>query len=370
MRNILAIMLLISFSTVSSQNVSFILLNAPAKSVFLAGSFNQWNPGDSAFLFKPDSLGQAVVNVADIQGKIEFKLCLGSWQTVEVKKNGEDISNRVIVVCRDTVVFITVEAWKNELTSPCSSTALYVEILNDSAFVFNNVKRAIRVFLPSGYSKSDKKYPVFYLHDGQNLFDNCTSFSGEWGIDETLDSLQKKGFEVPIVVGIDNGGSERLNEYSPWVNTEYGGGKGEAYIEFVAKTLKTFIDTAYRTYPDRENTFIGGSSMGGLISVYACCKYPDIFSKALIFSPAFAFSDSLFLFLDTLHLKLPIKFYMLAGTNEHVTMVPNMQKMETMLQSTGLEKGLIFNKALLDGEHKEWFWKREFKNAFIWLHKN
>ncbi len=370
MKNIFVIILFISFLNVSSQNVTIVLLNAPAKTVFLAGSFNQWNPADSAFMFKTDSLGKAKIKLADIRGRIEFKLCLGNWQSVEVKKNGEDILNRFISVSRDTIIYITVEGWKNEISSHCTSSALRVEILKNPACFFNGIERTIRVFLPSGYSDSDKRYPVFYMHDGQNLFDKCTSFSGEWGIDETLDSLQKAGFEVPIVVGSDNGGSERLNEYSPWINVEYGGGKGEAYMEFVVKNLKTYIDSAYRTFPNRENTLIGGSSMGGFISVYACCKYPEIFSKALVFSPAFAFSDSIFYFLDTFQLKLPTRFYMLAGTNEHQSMVPNMQKMEAVFIKAGISKASIFNKALLDGEHKEWFWKREFGNAYIWLNKD
>ena len=122
------------------------------------------------------------------------------------------------------------------------------------------------------------------MHDGQNLFDNATSYSGEWGIDEYLDSIFTLGKKEVIVVGIDNGLSKRMNEYNPYSFRQYGKGEGDEYVDFLVKNLKPFIDKHYRTLPGKKNTYIAGSSMGGLISLYAVLKYPE-FSEEQEYSP-------------------------------------------------------------------------------------
>src|SRR5690606_36165183 len=145
--------------------------------------------------------------------------------------------------------------------------------------------------LPPDYETSAKYYPVLYMHDGQNLFDVRTSFSGEWKVDEHLDSLFLLGDPGCIVVGIDNGGTNRINEYSPWVNPQYGGGQGDQYIEFLIETLKPYIDQNYRTLPDAEHTGIMGSSMGGLISYYGGLTNQNVFGRIGAFSSSFWFSN-------------------------------------------------------------------------------
>lgn len=156
-----------------------------------------------------------------------------------------------------------------------------------------NTTRKIWLYLPPDYATSTKNYPVLYMQDAQNLFDNNTSFSGEWQVDETLNSLFAAGDYGAIVVGIDNGGSERLNEYSPWVNTDYGGGKGEDYMDFMANTLKPYIDANYRTRPEPSMNALIGSSMGAIISTFGACEYPEAFQKVGSFSPAYWFALSL-----------------------------------------------------------------------------
>ena len=128
------------------------------------------------------------------------------------------------------------------------------------------------------------------MHDGQNLFDSSMSYSGEWSVDETLNKLYSEKNLKLIVVGIDNGESKRLDEYSPWKNKKYGGGEGEAYTKFIVETLKPYIDDNYKTLKDKNNTAIIGSSMGGLVSHYAGLKYPKVFGKIGVFSPAFWFA--------------------------------------------------------------------------------
>ena len=151
-------------------------------------------------------------------------------------------------------------------------------------------QRDIFVYLPPSYASSDRHFPVLYMHDGQNLFDAETSFAGEWQVDESMELLSEEGIEA-IVVGIPNAGNDRLDEYSPFAMSNLGGGKGDSYLEFIVQTLKPLIDVDFRTLPDRENTSILGSSMGGLISLYAFFRYPNIFGAAGAMSPAFWFAN-------------------------------------------------------------------------------
>ena len=155
--------------------------------------------------------------------------------------------------------------------------------------------RKIWVYLPKGYSESQKRYPVLYMHDAQNLFDSKTSFVGEWNVDEKLDSINAD----IIIIGIEHGNDKRIDELTPFPNEKYGGGKADAYVDFIVKTLKPAVDTKYRTKTNARNTGIMGSSLGGLVSLYAAVKYPETFGKAGVFSPSFWFSDKIYEFVKT-----------------------------------------------------------------------
>lgn len=148
-----------------------------------------------------------------------------------------------------------------------------------------NNTRDILVYLPPSYWASDKRYPVIYMHDGQNLFDARTSYAGEWGVDETMNALAAEGKEA-IVVGIPNLGSVRISEYNPYPTPRFRQAIGDAYVHFISDTLKPMIDADYRTRPDAANTGIVGSSMGGLISLYAWLAYPWTFGLCGAMSPS------------------------------------------------------------------------------------
>ena len=194
------------------------------------------------------------------------------------------------------------------------------------------------------------------MNDGQNLFDDATSFSGEWGVDEFLDSTKAKQC---IVVAVDNGGSKRMNEYNPYDNERFGKGEGDLYADFLVKILKPFIDGNFRTLKKKENTFISGSSMGGLISLYALLKYPKVFGGAGIFSPAFWVSGTnIYEDIKAKGEKVKAKIYFYGGKLEGETMVPGMlrafeemakiskSKMTIVIRDDG--KG--FNILPIDGE--------------------
>lgn len=151
-----------------------------------------------------------------------------------------------------------------------------------------NRPRVVRLYLPPSYAGApQRRYPVIYMHDGQNLFDHATAYAGEWEVDETLNALAKShGFEA-IVVGIDNGGERRMNELLPWPHPRFPVAEGDAYLDFIVKTVKPLIDRDYRSQPEREHTAVIGSSMGGLISHYAIQRHPEVFSKAGVSSPSY-----------------------------------------------------------------------------------
>lgn len=227
-----------------------------------------------------------------------------------------------------------------------------------------NSTRTIRVYLPQEYENSVDRYPVLYMHDAQNLFDTTTAFSGEWQVDEFLDA--QKGQQV-IVVGIDHGNEKRIAELTPFPNEKYGGGEGDAYLDFLVHTLKPHIDSTYRSFPDAENTGIMGSSLGGLISFYAALKYPEIFGKAGVFSPSFWFSKEIYDYAEASEINKNSRFYILGGTAEDDSLVPNIRKMEQLLLKKGLPKKNLKVKITNGGEHNEASWSREFPEAFEWL---
>lgn len=156
-------------------------------------------------------------------------------------------------------------------------------------------KRRVDVYLPLGYERSwHQRYPVLYMWDGQNLFEPHRAFAGAWRVGASLDLLTAAG-ELPplIVVGIDNGGADRLNEQSPWADERFGArGEGETFLRWVTDDLKPTIDRVLRTKPGAAHTAVAGSSMGGLTSLYALYHAPQVFGRAAVFSPSLHFARS------------------------------------------------------------------------------
>lgn len=251
-----------------------------------------------------------------------------------------------------------------------STAAPNVHLLSDSFYMPQVDRyRAIWVYLPPDYEENEKKYPVLYMQDGQNLFDEKLSFAGEWQVDESLNELFATTGQGAIVVGIANGEAYRTDEYSAWKHPQYGGGEGKPYADFIVNTLKPYIDNRFRTLPEREATGIMGSSMGGLIALYTALEYPEIFGIGGIFSPSLWFSDELWAYLGAHTFELPIRWYLLGGIPESETMASDLEKLAVGLKAAGYESSFIQLKLHPDGQHREWYWAREFPAAFQWLYK-
>ncbi len=226
-----------------------------------------------------------------------------------------------------------------------------------------NVTKKIWVYLPLNYDQSDKKYPVMYMHDAQNLFDKKTAFAGEWEVDETLNKMNAQ----LIIIGIEHGNDKRLDELTPFKNEKYGGGNGDNYLQFIVKTLKPKVDELYRTKSNKKNTAIMGSSLGGLISFYAVLKHPEVFGKAGVFSPSFWFTQDIYTFIKNAK-KTKAKIFFLAGDKESEDMVSDLEKMETLLNRNGCECFKL-NKTVIvkDGKHNEQLWRENFAETVKWL---
>lgn len=355
---------------VAKAQVTIQIVSIPAhtpvnSSFYLAGNFNNWNPADSNYRFvKMGNLYQAIIH-KPLQ-LLEFKVTRGSWTTCEGDSSGVSIPNRTYTYKAGDKHQIVIRGW--EAQHKIQSTAGNgVSVLSEEFDIPQlGVKRRVWIYLPQGYSQyPQQSYPVMYMHDGQNVFDQATSFSGEWGVDETLTELERQGKQACIVVAVDNGGISRLDEYSPY-QTARGGGKGEQYVLFLVNTLKPYIDSHYRTKPDRNNTIIAGSSMGGYISLYATVRYPQVFGKAGIFSPAFGFSDSIYTTDNFTRNLNRNSFYLVGGEKEYEHMAPSMYRMRDELIKAGCKQENIKVKVDADGTHIESYWRTQFRLFYEW----
>jgi len=336
-------------------------------SIFIAGDFNNWDPHSSTHALSSANENSFSLYLKLAAGEYEYKCTRGSWGKTESEDNGADVENHVFSVNSDTTINVNIEAWKDDFAGVVRKHTAGKQVhIIDTAFFMPQLNRTRRIwlYLPEGYGKSKKRYPVLYMQDGQNVFDAATSAYGEWGVDECLDSLISSGKPGCIVVGIDSG-PERMNEYNPYEFQNFGKGEGDQYLDFLAQTLKPFIDKKYHTLPGKENTIIAGSSMGGLISYYAMLKMPDVFGKAGIFSPSFWTAPAIWPLTDSLASKVSGKFFFYAGEKEGTSFVKDMQ---TIQDSLGEESAaMIYGVTDPLGRHNEKAWRKWFPEFYNWM---
>ncbi|WP_417431351.1 alpha/beta hydrolase [Halpernia sp.] len=345
--------------------------NTPKDAKFyMASSLNNWNPSDQNFQFKKDINGNFILEIPKVTENFEYKITQGSWDFAEGDAQGNSLSNRKYSTETDgNLINLNILSWEKPVEKKNTLSPNVKVLCENFSIPQLKTSRKIWIYLPPDYVTSGKKYPVVYMEDGQNLFNDATSFSGEWKIDETLNVLFSQHKTDAIVIGIENGGAERLNEYSPWKNAKYGGGKGDLYTDFLANTLKPYVDKHYRTLKQPKYTALIGSSMGGLISFYAGVKYPNKFGKLGIFSPSFWFApQDLTFYLRKNAKKLKnSKIYFYAGLKESEEMVSDIKKAEAELLKQGVSEKNIKTKFSKDGTHSESYWSQEFGKAFEWL---
>lgn len=243
-----------------------------------------------------------------------------------------------------------------------------------------NRERTVRVYLPKSYQEdTTKKYPVLYMHDGQNLYkDEDAGYGMSWGISDYLD---ESGMEL-IVVGIDCAeGYQRLDEYAPWKSKAMGeifseekqeiGGEGKEYIDYIVHELKPLIDRTYRTNP--EETSMAGSSMGGLISTYAACVYPIIFKRVASVSSAYWFNqEEIEELIKISDLSKVERFYLDIGTEESTASIDHQKYVDSSQKVYELLKDKIQHCRfdVVEGAvHNELAWRKRVPEIFAFLYK-
>ena len=239
-------------------------------------------------------------------------------------------------------------------------------------------RRDILVYLPRGYGRfSRRRYPVLYLQDGQNVFDAATSFAGvEWGVDESAERLIKENLIEPlIVVAVANTGEQRIHEYTPTRGViddkakrkRRSKGLARRYARFLIDELKPYIDRKYRTNPDAEFTGLGGSSLGGLVTLTIGILYPQVFSRLIVMSPSIWWDDfAIYRLVDSIEQKRPLKIWLDTGTAE-----PGWEQARELLNRL-LEKGWKLQKDVLymesqGADHSEAAWAARVEPALRFL---
>jgi predicted alpha/beta superfamily hydrolase len=346
------------------QLPSYHQLNEP---VYIAGSFNNWNPGEKTAQLDKDANGVYRISFTAPSGKQEYKFTRGNWDRVESDQNGKSAANRSITILSDTTIEVSILHWADHFPKkPKVSTASKNVHLVDTSFYIPQLLRYRRVliYLPESYHSSNKTYPVLYMHDGQNVFDEATAFAGEWGVDEALDTMSAKYGET-IVVAIDNGNEKRINEYCPYDMSQFGKGEGHHYVDFIVHTLMPYINRHYKTKRSAKYTSIAGSSMGGLISFYALLKYPNKFGAAGVFSPAFWVAPAIKQDIEKKARKVKGRIYFFAGKQESEHMVSDL--LSVFEQMTRLSKADVTTVIRAEGKHDEATWRHEFPLFYQWL---
>lgn len=228
-------------------------------------------------------------------------------------------------------------------------------------------RRKVWAFLPSDYfTNTEKRYPVIYFNDGQNIFESWKAAYGvSWEAHNSMEEMVATiGVPECILIGIEHGNSHRVSEYSPF--TKEGGlaFEGNVYADFLANTLKNYVDKHLRTLPDRSNTYITGSSMGGLCALFTCFKHQDVFSKAGVMSPSLWKAPQIYALIEKYGQHYPTQFYLSVGTKEGESTIKNVKHLKQVLKAKGFTT--VYNK-VKGGEHNEALWQKEFKSFYTWL---
>jgi predicted alpha/beta superfamily hydrolase len=223
-------------------------------------------------------------------------------------------------------------------------------------------QRDLIVYLPPGYdAQPQRRFPVLYLHDGQNLFDGSTSFipGMDWHVGQTADHFIHEGRVEPlIIVGIYNAGKQRLREYTPTRAPRLGGGSANRYAKFLLEEVRPFVNSQYRAQEGPENTGIGGSSLGGLVSLYVGLRQPEIFGKIAALSPSVWWNERVILRFAAAAPVQPLpRIWLDIGTREGPRIVDDVERFRDILIGKGWQPGRNLHYERIEGaEHNEAAW--------------
>jgi len=229
-----------------------------------------------------------------------------------------------------------------------------IQIHRDFHSTFLPTARDISVYLPPGYDNDkSRKYPVLYMQDGQNIFDEATSFfagkEGHW--DEVSEKLiAQHAIEPLIIVGVSSSGLARVNEFTPPAAGPRQGGQADRYGRMLVEEIKPFIDSHYRTMTQRSQTSLGGVSLGGLATLYLGLKYKEVFGQLAITSPAAFWDDAMILrYVRSLPAKTNQRIYLSVGTAEPADFLNSTRNLRQILIRKGWKEGSDFGYVEVEG---------------------
>ncbi len=342
--------------------------------IYITGNFNNWNPRDARYKMtrNEDSSYEIKIPVHEtFPSQLEYKYTKGGWENVEIDKFGNIIKNRAADINQTRSLHDHIALFRENWAPYKEKFFPIVELISDH-FEIPQLDRTRRVWalLPYNYYETQKSYPVLYLQDAQNLFAEGSEY-GNWEIDKKLSILAEYGRGEVIIIAVEHGGENRMKEYMFETNSLVLQGDGKKYIRFITDTLKPFIDNKYRTLKDRDNTGIGGSSLGGLISIYGGFLYPEVYSKLMIFSPSLWAVPKINFPMLKFYNPFKIKVYLYGGEKEGSQMIEKMRSFKKLMDNydDDKEKDLEFRISVNpEGEHAEFYWSQEFPKAIEWLY--
>jgi predicted alpha/beta superfamily hydrolase len=282
---------------------------------YLASNRNGWNPGDAAMRLSARSDGrwQVLVPHSDDRSPLEFKFTRGGWDTVEVASDLSDIPNRRLAPLdasglkpnEPATIELTIEKFADQRPDVGAKKAAdpyrnihAVGTVRRVQVVGGGVAGLVRdalVWLPPGYDEpenAERRYPVLYLQDGQTVFEQPPGVPGEWRADETATELVRTGrIEPLIIVAIPNAGMNRTPEYLPVSGPRNAEPHADEYVSFVLREVMPRVERAFRIETGPEHTGIGGASLGGLVSLYAATRHPEVFGRVLAESPSLVLGE-------------------------------------------------------------------------------
>lgn len=338
--------------------------------VYISGNFNDWVTQDKAF--EMEKVGQGIYHFKfdsnfKYPEELLYKFTRGDWSEVEIDKYGNRTENRS---CKkqNGVHKEHVDKWRRNWLPFKPNFLPKVKLISEEFEIPQlNKTRRVWALLPYDYETSNESYPVLYLQDAQNLFNEKAQY-GNWEIDKKLAVMSEYNIGKIIIIAVEHAEKERILEYNVG-NTVLGNGQGKKYIRFLTDTLKPFVDDNFRTKPEREFTGIGGSSMGGLVSIFSGIMYPEVFGKLMIFSPSLWVVPKIKLSFLDMDEPQDTRIYLYAGGDESATMIDHVKNFKKrLLKKDSLSDKMKIRLSInMEGKHNERFWSDEFPKAIEWL---
>jgi predicted alpha/beta superfamily hydrolase len=340
--------------------------------VYISGNFNNWRTQDKEFMMeKIGNNSYQFIFSSDFNYPKEllYKFTKGDWSEVEIDAHGNRTENRSTKK-HTGIQNEFVARWRKNWLPFKQSFLPQVLLISDKFEIPQlNKTRKIWALLPHDYDQSSESYPVMYLQDAQNLFNENAKY-GNWEIDKKLAVMSEYKIGKIIIIAIEHAEKDRIKEYNVG-KTVLGKGQGKKYIQFLTETLKPFVDSNFRTKKEREFTGIGGSSMGALVSIFSGLIYPEVYGKLMIFSPSLWVVPTLKMDSDSATPN-DTKIYLYAGGDESATMIEHVRLFKkNMIASEFVKDKMKINLSInMQGKHSETYWSDEFPKAIEWLFFN